>query len=783
MNCFSLRRILLAGGGASAILCAGSPAATAEDHDRSSTAASAVEEVIVTARRREESAQTAPVSITAVSAETLENRNIVGLAGITQLAPGLEFRQQVGGLGFATGYIRGIGYGDNTVGQDSPIGVYIDGVSAGRNGMSAMDLVEPDRVEVLRGPQGTLFGRNTTGGAILITSHTPTDDFSGAAKASHGSFNANRFQARIDSGLLGDSGIKFSAAFAHHQRDGVHDAGTRPDRLDPGAERGDAYWFKAVGEWNRFSATLSGEYNELRGLPVTPQAVEATVAARNLVARSPVLGGGSYTITTQPMRSIPFDAYEGEQSLWALGLALTLEYKLTDQLTLKSISALRGYKRSDAIGYGPGNLAASVVTPGTPRIATFQGLFGLPDRRQGQRQKSEEIQLLGEAGDFNFVVGGYYFDENAWDLGVTRLPVTLNTAATQVFEFRSTRYYTVDSKSVAAFGQVDWRPSFLDRKLELSGGVRWTKDKRDFIELVAPLRSPSLETRDTSFLVSANYQWAPTVMTYARYSTGYRAGGFNVRAAANLDPTYQPEKLKSLEAGFKADFLNHRLRVNGSAYHNKYHDLQITLFLPPNAGSAGGNTAVNANATFKGFELELQAVPVDGLTLSAAVGHVDPKFKNYPRGLEGGAVSPGCTPIVVNGLAAGQDCADIASFTQFPKTTASVSAHYVFPTVSYGEWSVFVNYYRRSTVDYSTFNLPSTPFKNVVDSRSKYGVLDARLALSDIPLAGGARGQLAIFGKNLTNETYNDGGIDWQSFATILWGMPRTWGIEGKVEF
>jgi iron complex outermembrane receptor protein len=173
----SMRRLLLVGGAMSAAMLG--QEAVAQDADAGGT----LEEIVVTARRREENLQTTPVAITAVTNETLERRNIVTLEGISRLAPSLQVYQTSGGLGSAGTFMRGIGYADNIPGQDSPIGVYVDGVIAGRNGVAMMTLVEPQRVEVLRGPQGTLFGRNTTGGAILITSHVPSDEFSGMVKA------------------------------------------------------------------------------------------------------------------------------------------------------------------------------------------------------------------------------------------------------------------------------------------------------------------------------------------------------------------------------------------------------------------------------------------------------------------------------------------------------------------------------------------------------------------------------------------------------------------------
>src|SRR5262249_33100295 len=151
------------------------------------------------------------------------------------------------------------------------------------------------------------------------------------------------------------------------------------------------------------------------------------------------------------------------------------------------------------------------------------------------------------------------------------------------FDSVTPRVYTVESTSKAAFAQIDWRPAFLDKKLELSGGIRYTKDSRDFDQTQAIVRPEQLHTKNTSVLASANYQWTDGVMTYVRFSTGYRAGGFNVRAGAAADPTYLPEKIKAYEAGFKIDAFNRRLRFNGAAFYNKYRDLQVGQFVAPSA--------------------------------------------------------------------------------------------------------------------------------------------------------------------------------------------------------
>jgi iron complex outermembrane receptor protein len=771
----SMRRLLLVGGAMSAAMLG--QEAVAQDADAGGT----LEEIVVTARRREENLQTTPVAITAVTNETLERRNIVTLEGISRLAPSLQVYQTSGGLGSAGTFMRGIGYADNIPGQDSPIGVYVDGVIAGRNGVAMMTLVEPQRVEVLRGPQGTLFGRNTTGGAILITSHVPSDEFSGMVKASYGTYHDRRFQGRVDSGLLGESGIKFSFAYMNQNRDGTFNAIGRPRDQDPGALTNDAYWFKAVGEWDKFSASLVADYNEIEGVPTPLQVIDATANVRSFVARSVSLGGLPYTITTDPLYTL-YDATRGTQRIWQSGVSLTLNYEVNDYITLKSISSVRAYKRHDPSAYGPPNLTGQVVAPGTPRIATFDGLYSLFDRWQSQRQRSQEFQISGSAGDFDYVAGAYYFKEGAWDAGLTRLPSVLS--ATTAFEFIDPRLYTVDSKSIAGFAQVDWRPSMFDKKLELTGGVRWTKDKREFEQFRSIARAADLSTKNTSFLVSANYQWTENAMTFARYSTGYRAGGFNARATATANPVFEPEKLKSIEVGFKVDMLGNRVRLNGAAYSNKYKGLQSGAFVAPSGGQAGGNVAINTNAKYKGFELELQAVPTDGLTLTASVGYVDPEYTSYPRALDpGGRLTAGCVPATGAAAATTQNCAEIADFLYFPNTTADFTITYVLPATSYGEWSFYAGYSWKSKMESATFRLPASPFHDVIQQKG-YGLLNARIELSDIPLAGGdVRGQLALFGDNLTNEKYSIQGIDFATFATKSFGTRRTVGLEGKVSF
>jgi iron complex outermembrane receptor protein len=317
----------------------------------------------------------------------------------------------------------------------------------------------------------------------------------------------------------------------------------------------------------------------------------------------------------------------------------------------------------------------------------------------------------------------------------------------------------------------------------VTADIRYTKDKRDFLETGSFPHDVNIDNHNTSYLISGTYQWTDHAMTYIRYSTGYRAGGLNARAPATGDPIYLPEKLKSLEIGFKVDAFDRRLRINGAAYHNKYRDLQTGGFVPPTSGSVGGNAAINANAKYSGYELEVQAIPVDGLTLTVSVGQVDAEYENYPTALTAGAVNPGCTPIRnAAGVLTAQDCAATAKFLFFPKTTVDLTANYTAPATPYGVWSIYAAYSYKSTIQSSTFLLPSAPYQQLI-AQSPYGLLSARIELSDIPISGNVRAQLALFGDNLTDKIYNTQGIDFSTYATANWSIGRTVGIEGKINF
>ncbi|MBV1918639.1 MAG: TonB-dependent receptor [Sphingomonadaceae bacterium] len=757
--------------------------ATAQD-DPAVEKRGAIGDIVVTARKREENLQDTPLAITAVTSETLESRGIENFIDISRLTPNMKIHETPGGLGAAFVAVRGIAFGDNVIGNDAPIGFYIDGVAYGRISTIGMDIVEPDSVQVLRGPQGTLFGRNTTAGAIVIQTHTPTDEFSGVVRGSWGSFDAASLRARIDTGYIGGGNVKASFAYAHRERDGIQDNVGVPDHLDPGANKSDAYWGKIVGEFGALTATVSADYTKMGGVPITLQAIDGTDTFLAFLANSPSFGGNTLPVTTKGQFKLDGHAAPIDQRVVQKGVHLNLEYVLNDNLTAKAIGAFRGFRRDDTNNYGPGNLRgpiANFADPANPSgIGTWNGWYGFDERFQKQNQKTLEVQLLGDYESLRFVLGGYYFDEHARDFGTTHLPFVTAIGAIDVILPRD---YTVDSKSKAAYAQVDYRPAFANDRLELSGGIRYTDDTRFFDQIAALDRELNLKTDNWSYMLGASYDITDGLMGYIRYSTGYRSGGFNVRTVPPLDPVYQPEKIKAWEAGFKLDALDNRLRLNVAAFFNKYNNLQINSFTAPSASSGGGSLATNANAEYKGIEVEVTLVPVDGLTLAGSFGYVDSEYKQYPRALgTGGAVFDGCSPIADSaGLTVLQDCGAASEFLNVPSTQWDIDATYRFPPAAFGVASAAINYSWRGSA--AGVLLPaSSMFADVLRNPS-YGLLGARIAISEIPINDSVTGTVALFGRNLTDKRYGDASIDFGNWATKNFANRRAVGVEGKIDF
>ena len=761
--------------GASAMALVWSGAAMAQD-----AADSGLQEIVVTAQKRSENLQDTPLAVSALTAETLEARGITDITAISGAAPNLTTTITPSSTTNITVQIRGIGESDPVLTADSPVGIYVDGVVIGRTAGASFDLVDLERVEVLRGPQGTLYGRNTTGGAVNFISAKPADTFKATQLFSYGRFDYFQSRTTVDTGELGNSGLRFKLSYLHKQRDGYANDLNQPDRRDPGATNVDAFRIAArFDNGGPVRIDYAFDYNDSKSYSVPFQlaAVRGDIAA--YLANSPALGGSALAVSRDRLKDLRLD--QGKLRDKVQGHTLTVEVDVADDITLRSLTGYRKWNNTVAKTDLDGNddLLGFTVSPAIlPPTQSFQPLginevelFGARNTRS-QKQFSQELNLLGKIGDnVEFVLGAFYFKEKARENNPQQLTLVLGAPASiPLGGGLSTDYFGVTltpqlvyrhtSESKAVFGQMTFRAT--DR-LSFTGGLRYTEDKKHLDQTATMVRDLKSKFSQLNWAASVDYKVTDDILAYARVATGYKSGGFNPRSVGG---SFDPEKIISYEAGLKTEWFDRRLRLNLTGFHSRYKDLQVSQFL---AGTGGASSlTVNAGkATYTGVEAEVLAQPVRGITFNASVGYVDRKYKSF---------------VIRNAADELEDVADEARFGYSASTTANAGVQYETDALNFGKLQARVDWTYRGRIYFHPLDRLNPFNRNISDGA--VGRFDARVAISDIDV-GPARATVALWGKNITNEDYLYSGIDVGSLgcAGVVFAEPRTYGVDVKLEF
>jgi iron complex outermembrane receptor protein len=623
---FSGRPLRLAQAGTGGGTAAAEPQSPPVEFDRGT-----IQEVIVTARKVRENQQDTPVAITAFNGEALENRQIFQTDKLTQVVPNLQFGTNAplaGNNASSQVFIRGIGQTDPTSTVDPGVGLYIDDVYIGSAVGSRMDLRDLSSVQVLRGPQGTLFGRNTIGGAVLISTTDPGDSFGGSLRGGLGSGHLYDGFAALDVPITGTLKSRFT--FGRRKQNGYV---TRTDGTDLGdtdtrtvtskliwkpLDKLEARWLADYSNSNEHGSPLvfayintaatfprvasadagcpgfNGSFTTLPAVPNIPD----DRCANNFQNRGPFHNNG-----TAPLTSIT--------EVW--GSSVNVSYNPSEVLGLKSISAYRNVRWK-------GNRDAD-NTPLTILNTTYD---------VHSWQWSQELQAIYHAAPVTGVVGAYYFKQYSNDIA----GVELNSPVPGIQ--RDSDNNVVDNKSWAVFTQ--WTVNLIE-KLGLTAGARYTQDNKgsypDQFDYSAPTvkQVPPRWYRDTfsAFTPSAslNFRWNRQAMTYVSYSEGFKGGGWNSHFNSVLTPAQQaalqefkPEKARSVELGAKLDLLGNTLRLNFAVFDSRYTDMQITYRGPAPNGVAPFLTNAG-KATIKGAETELTWAPTMDWTFEASLGHLE----------------------------------------------------------------------------------------------------------------------------------------------------------------
>jgi iron complex outermembrane recepter protein len=716
-------------------------------------AAGMLEEVLVTAQRRVTSLQATAAAITAVSEDDLQARSIGDVQDLGRLAPSMDVSIY---QGEAQIYIRGIGYTGLIGGTDSSTAFHLNGVYLSRSAGAIPGFFDVERVEVLRGPQGTLYGRNATGGSVNVISKGPSSQFASEAELTVGNYNHYRVLGALG-GPLGSERVAARLAVQVEQRDGYTDA-TRPDgSKDDIEDQRDimARLSVRLEPADNFTIDLIGDYYEADDA-ASVWLYFGPGAATNPFLRQYIAAQGG---VVPPVRSRDIgsdvDAFN-RPKIW--GVSGKLTWAVGDY-TLSSLSAYRVTR--------PRNFNDLDVTTANA-ITQF--------RSEDDEQLSEELQIVSPAGrDFEWLLGAYYIDES-------------NDVRNQyLFPFIDDMFGLpadptccklrldgqANTEASAIFGEANY--DFTD-KLNVVVGGRYSRERRtgrndvEFVNFLTPLfdnQTPFEPATFTAFTpkVGLNYQLSDAVFAYASASRGFKSGGFNIGSYQNTP--FNPEKIWSYEAGVKTDLLERRLRLNLAAFYYDYTDLQVQ-------DVEGNNTVVRnaASAVIQGLELETTALFGTALQVDLAATYLNSEFRDscladpkHPLPQP----EPGCTGPSQRNLEGLQ-------LPRAPELKLSVGAQYTLDLPNTGQLILRGDYSHQSRIFFSAFEVTEL-------SQEGYGWAKARLAY----VAPGAGWQLAAFIDNITDEevisnaTYIADLVD----STITGNMapPRTYGVQFKVQF
>lgn len=774
-----MKSILLCGAAATALLLPTATLAAGQDpiktfatptpDEGASDGPDVVAEVIVTALRRETRLQDTPVAISVMNSETLADRHVESLLDLADGAvPSLRVATFEARRSALTIGIRGIVPLDaNQPAREQGVGVYIDGVYMGRqHGLDAA-LLDVERIEVLRGPQGTLFGRNAEGGALNIVTRRPSGVFDLRATAGIGNYGAYNTDLHMNLPAMGDFAVKVDGVIQHR------DATTEnPMAGQTGWNFYDRRGLRVQGRWtptqdltvdltyDRFHSEDTPYYSQL--VSYNPLGRPVGTGAGQIRPLPPIVVAAGGTRMEVADIMVPQQPSVGDQS----GYALNLNYDINDNLQFRSITAYRDLVQTQWDNSGGAHRPPTFSPNGNFSRYSLADLW--------QHQFSQEFQLIGSSDRFDWVAGLFYFNEtaaddaatpntNRWDAtgtGYTFLDPTPTLPGFRVLDRASEAH----AESWAAYGQVVWTPPILEDRLHITLGGRYTSDDKNgrlFIVNNAPT-SLTFEESNNRFnpLVTVAYEVSDDINLYATYATGYRAGGASSRSLTYR--SFGPEDVVSYEVGMKADFWDHRARLNVAAFAMDRDGSQIDFSALFVIGSTNRNTleTINAPGTteIRGLELEGFVSPIEGLTFTASYAYTE---TNVPPTLNPftGLIQP--VYIV---------------FT--PRNAGMIGMDWSRPAFGDAELRVHLDAnYADATQTFDQEGVTN-------DSRT---LVNGRISLADIPLRqSGGLLTVSAWARNVFDIDYiyrrseaNRASIgDYANF-----GDPRTFGVEATVRF
>jgi len=686
----------------------------------------AIEEIVVTAQRRAESLQDVPIAITAFNEKMMKEAGITGIDNVAQFTPGFTLSSY--NKVTPQPFIRGIGTNASGAGDDASVAVFIDEVYISRAGAYDSNLFDLERVEVLRGPQGTLYGKNVVGGALNITTRRPSEEFEAKVNISAGNYDAGGLQTYV-SGPLSET-VRAKLALASGQRDGlVKNTFTGSDLRDEDNLSARAGLLWEVDDSTEVYWAIDASRDRESGVG----RVLAGEPLAGVAAWSPSLNDRDNTDSL-------VDGYT-DRDVWGTSL------RITSEQSYGTWTSVTGYRSTDY----------QFLDELVPVLSAHSLLMNYVDEEETQFSQELRLASSNDSSPFEWTVGAYYFHDD-----IERIEEWDTQGFAELFGypyptgFRSHSDAENLTSSAALFGQVSYN---LAEEWRFTVGGRYTEETKEFDISTSGLEplfgflteNYTVESEETwddfSGKLSIDYMGFDNILLYLSVGEGFKSGAFNSLApdADQAAQSIDPELAMQVELGVKSQWLDDRVRLNAVVFSIDYQDLQVfqttddQRIIVTNAGQA----------TSQGVELELIAKPLEGLDISASYSYLDATYDEYTT--------------------SGSDYSG-NRLQRAPKNTYSISASYLMPLTDLGELAFRVDYLSQNKVYFN----PSNAALQVDEG---YELVNARVAFE--PEEG--NWELALWGKNLSDEQYavfkNDlSFIGTNSTADIL-GDPRTYGV------
>ncbi len=746
---------------------------------------SGLTDIIVTATKRETNLQDTPIAMAVMGADDLKKRQVSSLldladGGIPSLRVAtFESRQSALTIG-----MRGIVPGDaNQPAREQGVGVYIDGVYLGRQHGLNSGFLDIERIEVLKGPQGSLFGRNTEGGAVNLVNRAPSGEFGGRVTAGTGNYGSYSGGVHLDLPEFAGISLKIDGGIQHQ------DATTQNPLSD---QTGWNYFHRYGG---RIAARVKPVDGIVADFSIDAGRDENTAFLSQLINYNPnglTVGPLTGTLPAGQIRPLPAilqvqpdrvkiaDIGVPQQPSVGKSFGATSNIKLevSNDIDLRAITAWRTVSDDQFDNSGGANR--------TPVFSPNGSFSRYSLATLDQRQFSQELQLVGKLSQLDYVFGAYYFNEKASDSARTPNTNRFNADGTGFTIIDPATYplatvaraSTAYAKSYAVYGQGTFTPSGLDQ-LHVTLGGRYTVDNKHgaltTVNGAASALTFSQKNKRFDPLATVAFDLSEAVNFYAKYATGYRAGGASSRSLTYR--SFGPESVKSYEIGAKTEFFDRMVRLNFAAYKMDRKNSQIDFnFFVPQLNGTVRNTLETVNAfgttKIKGAEVDLTVRPADGLSFGVSYVYTDTKVPLAENTVQEAQnlllPTPITTPVFQE-----------VFIVYTPKHAVSGSVDYDLPI---GDVGATVKLHLDGN-----YSSPSYTFDNEAVKNEKSFLVNARLSLADIPMADGGQAlTLALWSRNLLNESHiyrrsNANRAVLGDYANF--NAPRTFGIEAKISF